>query len=447
MAAGQTVAAPVFVLCSGRSGSTLLRFLLDAHPELGCPPENSLPALCAQLARVWSPAMGVPVTQNGGHPVPAVPETAIAGVRRCMDLIIDAYLARAGKHRYCDKNLGTAQHAELLLRVYPEAKFLCLYRHPMDVIASGVEACPWGLHSHGFEPYIAANPGNSVHALARYWADYAGAILAIEDKFPARCHRVRYEDLVADPETVAAAAFDFLGVPAVPGISQRCFSLERERGGASDYKIWSTERVTADSVGRGWQVPANLIQAPVKATINDLAGRLGYIPVDDDWGTRARPADLRARADQGREQATPAPSPVPASAQLVAGRLQAGLCGTDEEFTRRWKPYSQESFQVEVTLPGGASVWWRADPAAGGGDGSAAGAAGRQPSGSADWAITAPAQAWEQVIRHGVNLGVAFRRFGMRYTDSGDAGAGSVVADTRVAMLAELLGIARWGDG
>ena len=25
------------------------------------------------------------------------------------------------------------------------AKFICLHRHPMDVIASGIEACPWGL--------------------------------------------------------------------------------------------------------------------------------------------------------------------------------------------------------------------------------------------------------------------------------------------------------------
>jgi hypothetical protein len=38
-------ADPVFVLCNGRSGSTLLRFLLDAHPDLACPPETNLPDL------------------------------------------------------------------------------------------------------------------------------------------------------------------------------------------------------------------------------------------------------------------------------------------------------------------------------------------------------------------------------------------------------------------
>src|SRR6516162_5977967 len=36
------VADPVFVLCNGRSGPTLLRFVLDAHPDLACPPETNL---------------------------------------------------------------------------------------------------------------------------------------------------------------------------------------------------------------------------------------------------------------------------------------------------------------------------------------------------------------------------------------------------------------------
>lgn len=445
--------APVFVLCSGRSGSTLLRFLLDAHPELGCPPENRMPALCSQLARVWSAVVGLPLSHKSGITPSEVPETAVAGVRQCMDLMVGAYLARVGKKRYCDKDLGTAQHAELLLRVYPDAKFLCLYRHPMDVIASGIEACPWGLHSHGFEPYVAADPGNSVHALARYWADHADAILAIEEKFPKRCHRIRYEDLVTDPETVAAGVFTFLGVAPVPGISTRCFSLDRERGGASDYKIWSTSRISADSVGRGWLVPANLIHAPVMARINALAAKLGYVGMDDNWGVRNRPADLRVDVDTRKDAAVPGtegqPAPVPPGVAMLAERLQGGLSRFDEQFTRRWKPHSQEVFQVVATTPTGASVWWRVDPMAGAGTGgaSATPTQSRHRAEAADWTITAPAEAWDQVIRNGINLGVAFRRCGMRYTDNGDGGAGSVIADTRLAMLAELLGIASWGEG
>jgi hypothetical protein len=48
------------------------------------------------------------------------------------------------------------------------------------------------------------------------------------------------------------------------------------------------------------------------------------------------------------------------------------------------------------------------------------------------------------VIDEGTNLGVAFRRGDMRYSDQGDAGPGSSAADTRVAMLADLLGLTAW---
>src|SRR6516164_1201577 len=189
------VADPVFVLCNGRSGSTLLRFVLDAHPELACPPETNLPGLCVQLATVWSLIEGAPLSANRGDEPPDIPEAAIAGVRESMDRMLGSYLSRRGKKRYCDKSLGTARFAELLLRVYPGAKFLCLYRLPMDVIASGLEACPWGLNGYGFDSYATTTPGNSVMALARFWVDNTAMTLAAEELFAAQSLRVRYEDL------------------------------------------------------------------------------------------------------------------------------------------------------------------------------------------------------------------------------------------------------------
>src|SRR5215467_14696650 len=287
---------PVFVLCNGRSGSTLLRFLLDAHPELACPPETNLPGLCVQLATVWSLIEGAPLAAKRGDEPPEIPEAAIAGVRETMDRMVGSYLARRGKKRYCDKSLGTAPYAELLSRVYPQARFICLYRHPMDVIASGAEACPWGLNGYGFDPYAAASPGNAVLALARFWADNAAATLAVEERLGERCHRVRYEDLVADPEGVADGIFRFLGEPPMPGISEACFSTERERLGPADYKIWHTSRISADSVGRGWSIPAGLLGPDMTATINDLIGKLGYVPLTKEWGTAALAPDLRQPA-------------------------------------------------------------------------------------------------------------------------------------------------------
>src|SRR5450755_5166086 len=118
MAYGRGASAdPVFVLCMGRSGSTLLRFLLDAHPDLACPPETNVATLCAHLASVWSLLAGAPIPADLHDEPPMIPGPAIAGIRRNLDMMVGPYLARRGKKRYCDKSLGAAEHADLLLRL------------------------------------------------------------------------------------------------------------------------------------------------------------------------------------------------------------------------------------------------------------------------------------------------------------------------------------------
>jgi protein-tyrosine sulfotransferase len=202
------------------------------------------------------------------------------------------YLKRRGKRRYCDKSLGSAPHAELLTRIYPDTRFICLYRHPMDVMSSGLEACPWGLNvdAYGFDQYIAGSPSNAVLALARYWHDQAQAIAAVEEKHPGRCHRVRYEDMVRDPERIAAEIFDFIGAGQVPGIAQAIFAREHDRFGPADHKIWHTGTISPDSVGRSAAVPVGMIPAPILESINGLLAKLGYVPVDEKWGTADMPA-------------------------------------------------------------------------------------------------------------------------------------------------------------
>jgi Sulfotransferase family len=432
-------ADPVFVLCSGRSGSTLLRFLLDAHPDLACPPETRLPAMCALMAGVWSQLEGTPLPAGRGADLPEIGEPALAGIRACMDQMVGSYLARRGKSRYCDKSLGAAEHANLLMRVFPQARFVCMYRHPMDVIASGIEASPWGLNGFGFDAYAAASPGNAVLAVARFWADNAAAILAVEQRLSDRCHRVRYEDLVADPEAVADEIFGFLGVPAAPGISQRCFTAERERLGPSDYKIWHTSRISADSVGRGWSIPASLIGPAVTTAVNDLADKLGYARVGTDWGIAPVAPDLRQPGSRpGQASARPAPGAQTWPGQLLmAARLEAGMALVDDRFTRQWAPCSQEAFLVTVTLAsGGIAARWQIDLAA-----RTVAEVSQIPAGSR-WDIIGSADTWEQITSGGTNLSVAFRRRQLRYCDTGDAGSNA--SGIRMGMIADLLGITAW---
>ena len=446
---------PVFVLCAGRSGSTLLRFLLDAHPDLACPPETRLPWLARQLATAWAvieDAGPSGQSANGSSADAAISAPVAEGLRRSLDPMMTSYLRRRGKRRYCDKSLGAAQHAGLLLRIWPGARFICLYRHPMDVIASGIEASPWGLTSYGFEPYIGSPPDNNVAALARYWLDYTTSIVAAEEHFTDRCLPVRYEDLVTDPDGEIARILEFIGAAPAPGIVARCFGPGHQRFGPGDYKIWNTSGVSADSVGRGWTMPAGKIPAPLLGRVNELADVLGYIRVGEQWGTGAKPADLRTGKDDsapaaggeaggepdrapdrehGREpDRTPgrAPAALPDWAVAVDERVRAGLARVGEQFARDHGSRARESVLLFVNAPAwaDADAWWRLDLAAG------TVAAGLGEAGvDADWSLTGSAQAWDRLLAGQANLGVAFRRGDLRYADKGDAGAGSTGADTQ----------------
>jgi hypothetical protein len=473
---------PVFILCAARSGSTLLRFLLDAHPDLACPPETKLPWLARQLAAAWAviedtpppaapdgagPDTGAPDTgaPGAGPGEDAVSELVAAGLRRSLEPMIAAALARRGKKRFCDKSLGAAQHAGLLLRIWPGARFICLYRHPMDVIGSGLEASPWGLTGYGFEPYVASPPDSNVAALARYWLDYTTAIVAAEDRFADRCLPVRYEDLVTEPEREAQRVFAFIGARPAPGIADRCLGQDHQRFGPGDYKIWNTAGITSDSVGRGWSVPARLIPAPVLDRVNELADVLGYVPVTRHWGVGPRPADLIVPATPAVPATPVAPAasgttavtaPVPPAARGLDTRIRSGLARRSQEFARSHGSRASESVLLFATATATATAtaaattrdadaWWLLDLAAGTLTGGSADHGPNQDLAdrlaAADWSVTGSARAWERVLAGEVNLGVAFRRGDLRYADNGDAGAGSPGADGRVAMLADLLGL------
>jgi signal recognition particle subunit SEC65 len=286
---------PVFILTASRSGSTLLRFILDTHPDFACPPETMIAAACVPLLRSWDIMENAASGQQRLVSEPAqLPPEAIELVRDVVDRLYGRYLARRGKPRWCDKSLDSILSAELLAEVYPQARFVCLYRHCMDVIASGAEACPWGVSRFGFDPFVAQNPGNTVAAIGGYWAEWATMMLAFEQSRPDRCIRIRYEDLANAPEEEAARLLTFLGAEPVPGITAACFQTPHEGDGPGDEKIWFTTKVGTETIGRGVKVPADALPGPLREQINTALDQLGYRAVDQDWNNLPGPVDPRS---------------------------------------------------------------------------------------------------------------------------------------------------------
>jgi hypothetical protein len=431
----------------GRTGSTLLRFLLDAHPELACPPETSMPALCGQLSVVWSLIEGAPLSEERDAAPPRVPDPAVAGIRRMLDEMIGSYLARRGKRVFCDKSLGSARVAGLLTQIYPGARFLCLYRHPMDVIQSGLDACPWGLNGYGFDQYIVGSPGNSVLALARYWLDNATLIHEAEKEWPERCHRIRYEDLVEDPEGIMAKAYEFIGAASARGVAQACFSRDRERFGPADHKIWATSRISGDSVGKGESVPAGLIAPPVTAAINELTEVLGYLPVDEEWGTPGRAADPRvSESIPGAAVPLNGGRPAPWAAFLEQA-LRSRLDDAGERPGAEWEASSAEKFLIVSRAPaGGGETQWVVDPAARtitleSDDDTADETEAAQD--DVAWSVLGSPESWNAVLSGQLNLRAALRHNDLRYCPAG--ADGPMTGQSRIAMLGDLLGLGAWG--
>lgn len=272
------VDSPIIVLTCGRSGSTLLRFLLDAHPALACPAETGLIDLSMRMS-VLSRLLDGP--QSGGPQ--RLSTLGATSIRSWVSVTFGVYLTKVGKRRWCDKSLGSADSADKFLEIFPDAKFICLYRNCMDVVDSAIEACPFGLRGYGLEPFASSHPGNSVAAVADYWASHTRSILRFEKAHPQCCFRLRYEDFVADAEDVASRLFDFLGEKQVPGISAACLRGGKDTFGPSDHKIHMTSEITGRSVGRGRRLPYSMINAPMTAVINGLLEELSYPVLADGW--------------------------------------------------------------------------------------------------------------------------------------------------------------------
>jgi hypothetical protein len=112
-------AGPVFVLCNARSGSTLLRFVLDADPG-SCMPagDESSRTRCADSWRRYGSRSGARCLGSGEEP-PAIRNAPAAEINETMNRMTGSYLLRRGKRLLCDTSLSAARYVELLT-LFPE---------------------------------------------------------------------------------------------------------------------------------------------------------------------------------------------------------------------------------------------------------------------------------------------------------------------------------------
>jgi hypothetical protein len=261
-----TAGDPIFILCTARSGSTLLRYILDTHPAIFAPAEMHLGRLCHVLQRVF---LGV----AGPHALDAA-----ADIRQHVDAIMDDHTLRHHKRVWCEKSVRTVDYLELVYRVYPEARYICLYRGCLDVVRSSLDVTEYGFAGYGFEDYIRGSVGNTVDALVDYWHDKVSLIRRFELAHPAQAYSVRYEALVLDTDCTLRALFEFLQLRWTSDLTSAVFSTPHVAGPGDDKILHATS--IEPRVGRGLSIPIARISEDRRRKMNTLMGELGYPGVE-----------------------------------------------------------------------------------------------------------------------------------------------------------------------
>jgi predicted lipid carrier protein YhbT len=292
-------APPVFILSCERSGSTLLRYIVDTHSEICCPGQLYLGQLCRDLHTTIFYSLGQTIEASSE----AERGRAVAAeVRRVLDELMGRYARAKGKRMWCDKTTLNIQHLKILNTVFPDAKWLCLYRHGMDVAYSSIECSRLGFMPE-LAPYVRQNPENIVAAMVENWVDKTGKLLAFEREHGERCFRVRYEDVVLNPAETLRRMFAFLDLEWSDSLIDAIFTTPHDPG-SGDRKILFSKKIDQSSIGKGSTLPHEDIPADLLAEMNRLLEELAY-PAAGAERVRPRSPDQSA-APQTRAREIPA---------------------------------------------------------------------------------------------------------------------------------------------
>ncbi len=291
----------IVIVGAPRSGTTLLRRLLDAHPNIASPPETYLLSAAARFLHDDRFAAGLQIGVLSGLAFAGFGEDEVLDrLRRFVFSFLDEHAERSQKPRWAEKTAFDAFHLGPIRRLCEgHVRFVCIHRHGLDATASLADLVDkTGGYVDELHPYLRRHPEPLV-ALAHAWVDAASAVADLAEH-DAGAVSLAYEDLVARPDEVLADLLTALDEPAdddtVAGLVQRALGEEGKLG-FGDWKTYARAKIDASSVGR-WTSLQPPVQARLAEICNPTLARLGYDTVEPMAGDED-PATARRRYEFG----------------------------------------------------------------------------------------------------------------------------------------------------
>ncbi|MFF8035484.1 MULTISPECIES: sulfotransferase family protein [unclassified Streptomyces] len=287
------------IIGTERSGSNLLRLILNAHSRITVPHPphfmrylapladsyDRLPA-AAGRARATADALGL--LRRHIHPWPhhvdrdrvlaaaaAAPGDGLFGI---VAAIYEEHRTAVGKARWGCKSTFMVDHVAEVLAVRPDARFVWLVRDPCDVASSAKRAVFGPSH-----PYRTAHLWRAQQERARAALDTYG---------PDVVHLLRYEDLVSNTGEEVGRLCAFLGEQVEPAMLEHHTSADA-RQTARLARAWrqAGQPVTGRRVGAGRTGLSTRERLLVDKVTGPVKQSLGY-PVDPAAGTVPDPSPL-----------------------------------------------------------------------------------------------------------------------------------------------------------
>jgi hypothetical protein len=265
---------PVFVLGVRRSGTTLLRVMLDRHSQLAIPDESYF---IPQLADRHRGPIDIDAFVEDLRRLPTLPDWGIdvAAVRPRLRLgqppgvaiaaVYEAYAEAQGKERWGDKTPMYMQRLPMLERLFPRALYVHLIRDGRDCALSFAQM-PEGIVTRSW-----AHPRDAA-GFACQWRAEVLAGRELGARAGGRYLELRYEQLVAEPEETLRTVCAHVGLQYEAGMLDYASSVDVTRQPHQQ----SLTRPPTPGL-RDWktEMPSDDVQA-FEEVAGDLLADLGY---------------------------------------------------------------------------------------------------------------------------------------------------------------------------
>ncbi len=231
------VKKPIFILGTGRSGSTILGIVLSMHKEVGYLNE---PKAMWHVIHPHEDIIGNYTRSDAKYRLTAADATD--EMRRCAAQLFGAYLSATGSNRIVDKYPELIFRVDFVQALFPDARFIFLVRNGWDTCRSianwserlgiqvedethdwwGVNSRKWKLLAEqlvttdaGFKDIVedVSNFDQHLDRAAVEWVVTIREGLKLRQNLPDCIYTLRFEELTSKPEETLLALCDFLELP------------------------------------------------------------------------------------------------------------------------------------------------------------------------------------------------------------------------------------------